>query len=90
MVHIRIFISKCHEANIHCINGEWTLWPSQFSNWLDRLYHKVNDVPENKKKFHQIFQSLGCFVNEIWKIENNNKIPIFHSVGCSVQLDQEI
>ena len=62
------FISKCHEANIHCINGEWTLWPSQFSNWLDRLYHKVNDVPENKKKFPPDFSISWLFCK--WDMEN--------------------
>ena len=44
-----------------------------------------------KKTFFKfsIFQSLGCFANETWKIENNHQVSILYSVDCFVKIDQE-
>ena len=62
------------------------------TNWFDRFYHKVNDVPEIWK-IPPDFRFSLCWLfcrNEIWKIENNHQVSIFHSIGCIVKIDQLI
>ena len=51
-------------------------------------------MPEIRKKGNflqiSIFHSVGCSVNEMWKVENNHQISIFHSVSCFVEIDQKV
>ena len=47
---------------------------------------------ENRKQppdFHFSLCWLFC-INEMWKLENNHQISIFHSTGCFVKIDQLI